>query len=193
MRAWVVDLSTTHYIIGSAIGPHPFPTIVRTFQSVIGNETKVQMQGLKGKLPDAVIACVGGGSNAAGMFYPFSQDPSVKLLGVEAGGDGDTLPHPLHYPLPSFLARSVSQPSSTSCILTIFSIAGIDTPRHSATLTAGTKGVLHGVKTYILQNAHGQITDTHSVRRPLPLPPSPLPISTSPAQLLHRSPFAIEN
>ena len=83
MRAWVVDLDTTHYIIGSAIGPHPFPTIVRTFQSVIGQETKDQMKELTGRLPDAVVACVGGGSNAVGMFYPFSNDPSVKLLGVE--------------------------------------------------------------------------------------------------------------
>ena len=88
LRAWVVNLSTTHYIIGSAIGPHPFPTIVRTMQSVIGNETKEQMQTLVGKLPDAVVACVGGGSNAVGMFYPFSHDTGVKLLGVEAGGDG---------------------------------------------------------------------------------------------------------
>ena len=134
MRAWVVDLSTTHYIIGSAIGPHPFPTIVRTFQSVIGNETKEQMLKLKGKLPDAVVACVGGGSNAVGMFYPFSQDPSVKLLGVEAGGDG------------------------------------VDTARHSATLTGGTKGVLHGVRTYVLQNRHGQISDTHSVSAGLDYP-----------------------
>ncbi len=134
MRAWVVDLSTTHYIIGSAIGPYPFPTIVRTFQSVIGNETKEQMQKIKGKLPDAVVACVGGGSNAAGMFYPFANDPSVRLLGVEAGGDG------------------------------------IDTDRHSATLTGGTKGVLHGVRTYVLQNEHGQISDTHSVSAGLDYP-----------------------
>ncbi|MCJ1253900.1 tryptophan synthetase [Lignoscripta atroalba] len=134
MRAWVVDLSTTHYIIGSAIGPHPFPTIVRTFQSVIGNETKEQMQKIKGKLPDAVVACVGGGSNAVGMFYPFAKDPSVKLLGVEAGGDG------------------------------------LDTDRHSATLTGGTKGVLHGVRTYVLQNKHGQISDTHSVSAGLDYP-----------------------
>jgi tryptophan synthase len=134
LRAWVVDLSTTHYIIGSAIGPHPFPTIVRTFQSVIGNETKEQMQEKRGKLPDAVVACVGGGSNAVGMFYPFSNDPSVKLLGVEAGGDG------------------------------------LDTDRHSATLTGGTKGVLHGVRTYILQNEHGQIQDTHSVSAGLDYP-----------------------
>lgn len=134
MRAWVVRLSTTHYCIGSAIGPHPFPTIVRTFQSIIGNETKEQMQKMKGKLPDAVVACVGGGSNAVGMFYPFANDPSVKLLGVEAGGDG------------------------------------IDTPRHSATLTGGTKGVLHGVRTYILQNEHGQIEETHSVSAGLDYP-----------------------
>jgi tryptophan synthase len=134
LRAWVVNLSTTHYIIGSAIGPHPFPTIVRTFQSVIGNETKEQMQAKKGKLPDAVVACVGGGSNAVGMFYPFANDPSVKLLGVEAGGDG------------------------------------LDTNRHSATLTGGTKGVLHGVRTYVLQNKFGQIADTHSVSAGLDYP-----------------------
>ena len=134
LRAWVVRLSTTHYIIGSAIGPHPFPTIVRTFQSVIGNETKEQMQKLRGKLPDAVVACVGGGSNAVGMFYPFSKDPSVKLLGVEAGGDG------------------------------------LDTDRHSATLTGGSKGVLHGVRTYVLQNKHGQIVETHSVSAGLDYP-----------------------
>ncbi|KAI1496525.1 tryptophan synthetase [Biscogniauxia marginata] len=134
LRYWVVHLEDTHYILGSAIGPHPFPTIVRTFQSVIGNETKAQLQEKRGKLPDAVVACVGGGSNAVGMFYPFSKDPSVKLLGVEAGGDG------------------------------------IDTPRHSATLAAGTKGVLHGVRTYILQNEHGQISDTHSVSAGLDYP-----------------------
>ena len=134
MRAWVVDLSTTHYIIGSAIGPHPFPTIVRTFQSVIGQETKEQMQHLVGKLPDAVVACVGGGSNAVGMFYPFAEDPSVKFLGVEAGGDG------------------------------------LDTERHSATLSGGSKGVLHGVRTYVLQNKHGQISETHSVSAGLDYP-----------------------
>ena len=134
LRAWVVELSSTHYIIGSAIGPHPFPTIVRTFQSVIGNETKEQMQRIKGKLPDAVVACVGGGSNAVGMFYPFAQDKSVRLLGVEAGGDG------------------------------------LGTERHSATLTGGSKGVLHGVRTYVLQNEHGQISETHSVSAGLDYP-----------------------
>ncbi|ESZ97369.1 tryptophan synthetase [Sclerotinia borealis F-4128] len=134
MRSWVVKLDTTHYIIGSAIGPHPFPTIVRTFQSVIGNETRAQMLEKRGKLPDAVVACVGGGSNAVGMFYPFSKDPSVKLLGVEAGGDG------------------------------------LDTDRHSATLSGGTKGVLHGVRTYVLQDKYGQISDTHSVSAGLDYP-----------------------
>lgn len=133
-RFWVVHLETSHYIIGSAIGPHPFPTIVRTFQSVIGNETKTQMMEKRGKLPDAVVACVGGGSNAVGMFYPFVDEPSVKLLGVEAGGDG------------------------------------IETPRHSATLTAGSRGVLHGVRTYVLQDAHGQIEPTHSVSAGLDYP-----------------------
>lgn len=134
MRAWVVDLATTHYVVGSAIGPHPIPTIVRTFQSVIGNETKEQMRALRGKLPDAVVACVGGGSNAVGMFYPFSEDKSVKLLGVEAGGDG------------------------------------IDTLRHAATLSGGSKGVLHGVRTYVLQDSHGQIVETHSVSAGLDYP-----------------------
>jgi tryptophan synthase len=134
LRKWVEKLDTTHYIIGSAIGPHPFPTIVRTFQSVIGNETKEQMQELTGRLPDAVVACVGGGSNASGMFFPFAEDASVKLLGVEAGGDG------------------------------------VDTARHSATLSGGKPGVLHGVRTYILQNADGQIEDTHSVSAGLDYP-----------------------
>ncbi|KAE8391717.1 tryptophan synthase beta subunit-like PLP-dependent enzyme [Aspergillus alliaceus] len=132
-RAWIVRLDTTHYIIGSAIGPHPFPTMVRTFQSVIGNETKAQMHEL-GKSPDAVVACVGGGSNSVGMFYPFSNDLSVQLVGVEAAGDG------------------------------------LDTERHSATLTGGSVGVLHGVRTYVLQDQHGQISDTHSVSAGLDYP-----------------------
>ncbi|KAF2173168.1 hypothetical protein M409DRAFT_62758 [Zasmidium cellare ATCC 36951] len=134
LRKWVEKLDTTHYIIGSAIGPHPFPTMVRTFQSVIGNETKQQMHELTGRLPDAVVACVGGGSNATGMFHPFSQDPSVQLLGVEAGGDG------------------------------------VETNKHSATLTGGKPGVLHGVRTYILQSEEGQINDTHSVSAGLDYP-----------------------
>ena len=134
LRAWVVDLDTTHYVIGSAIGPHPFPTIVRTFQSVIGDETKEQMRELTGRLPDAVVACVGGGSNAVGMFYPFSKDPSVKLVGVEAAGDG------------------------------------IETGRHAATLSGGIAGVLHGVRTYVLQDEHGQIAHTHSISAGLDYP-----------------------
>ena len=134
LRAWVVELDTTHYIIGSAIGPHPFPTIVRTFQSVIGQETKTQFQELNGRLPDAVVACVGGGSNAVGMFYPFAKDPSVKLVGVEAAGEG------------------------------------IESGKHSATLSGGSVGVLHGVRTYVLQNEHGQISDTHSVSAGLDYP-----------------------
>ncbi|KAG2420176.1 tryptophan synthase [Aspergillus terreus] len=132
-RAWIMRLDTTHYIIGSAIGPHPFPTMVRTFQSVIGEETKAQLRDL-GKSPDAVVACVGGGSNAVGMFYPFSSDASVQLVGVEAAGDG------------------------------------LDTERHSATLSRGSVGVLHGVRTYVLQNPHGQISDTHSVSAGLDYP-----------------------
>ncbi|CAK7262582.1 anthranilate synthase / indole-3-glycerol phosphate synthase [Sporothrix epigloea] len=134
LRAWVVHLDDTHYIIGSAIGPHPFPRIVRTFQSIIGNETRAQFLALRNKLPEAVVACVGGGSNAVGMFYPFSNDPSVKLLGVEAGGDG------------------------------------VDTLRHAATLSGGSLGVLHGVRTYVLQDANGQIQETHSVSAGLDYP-----------------------
>jgi len=134
MRSWVTNVDTTHYVIGSAIGPHPFPTIVRTFQSVIGNETREQFLNARGKLPTAVVACVGGGSNCVGMFYPFSKDLGVRLLGVEAGGDG------------------------------------LDTNRHAATLTGGSKGVLHGVRTYVLQSKEGQISDTHSVSAGLDYP-----------------------
>ncbi|KAG0145738.1 hypothetical protein CROQUDRAFT_45351 [Cronartium quercuum f. sp. fusiforme G11] len=134
MRDWVTNLSTTHYLVGSAIGPHPFPTIVRDFQCVIGNEIKEQIQAQIGKLPDAVIACVGGGSNAIGSFYPFIKDESVRLIGVEAGGSGTS------------------------------------THQHSATLNKGTKGVLHGVLTYILQSPDGQISETHSISAGLDYP-----------------------
>lgn len=134
LRAWVADIHDTHYLIGSAIGPHPMPTVVRSFQSIIGEETKEQMQALTGRLPDAVVACVGGGSNATGMFYPFSEYRSVKLLGVEAAGDG------------------------------------LDTGRHSATLNSGTKGVLHGVHTYLLQDKEGQCLETHSISAGLDYP-----------------------
>ncbi|GAA5933702.1 tryptophan synthase TRP5 [Sporobolomyces koalae] len=134
MRDWVTNLSTTHYLVGSAIGPAPFPTIVRDFQSVIGNEIKSQMADLTGKLPDAVIACVGGGSNAIGTFYPFIEDKEVKIVGVEAAGEG------------------------------------VDTDFHSATISKGTKGVFHGVRTYILQSKVGQIMGTHSISAGLDYP-----------------------
>ncbi|KAG2213167.1 hypothetical protein INT47_011316 [Mucor saturninus] len=134
MRDWVANVSTTHYLVGSAIGPHPFPQIVREFQSVIGKETKRQMLEKAGKLPDAVVACVGGGSNAIGMFHPFVEDKTVRIVGVEAGGDG------------------------------------IDTLKHSATLTLGSPGVLHGTRTYLLQDVKGQINETHSVSAGLDYP-----------------------
>ncbi|KAI8920407.1 tryptophan synthase beta subunit-like PLP-dependent enzyme [Entophlyctis helioformis] len=134
MRDWVTNVKTTHYLIGSAIGPHPFPTIVREFQSVIGRETREQMLKLAGKLPDAVIACVGGGSNAIGMFHPFINDKSVRIIGVEAGGDG------------------------------------VETGHHSATLAAGRPGVLHGTRTYLIQDKNGQIQETHSISAGLDYP-----------------------
>ncbi|KAG6837272.1 bifunctional tryptophan synthase trp1 [Arthromyces matolae] len=133
-RDWVTNLSTTHYLVGSVIGPHPFPTIVRDFQKVIGEEIKQQMQAAAGKLPDVVVACVGGGSNAIGTFYDFIKNESVKLVGVEAGGEG------------------------------------LDGDRHSATLSAGQPGVLHGVRTYILQDKTGQIVETHSISAGLDYP-----------------------
>ncbi|KAJ3236999.1 tryptophan synthetase [Chytriomyces hyalinus] len=134
MRDWVTNVQTTHYLIGSAIGPHPFPLVVRDFQSIIGQEAREQMLAQTGKLPDVVMACVGGGSNSIGMFHPFVGDASVKIIGVEAGGDG------------------------------------IDTDRHSATLTAGTPGVLHGTRTYLLQDKDGQIIETHSISAGLDYP-----------------------
>jgi tryptophan synthase len=133
MRDWVTNVETTHYIIGSAIGPHPFPTIVRDFQSVIGREARAQMLEQAGKLPDVAIACVGGGSNAIGLFHPLLEDP-VRLIGVEAGGEG------------------------------------VGTGRHAATLVAGRPGVLHGTKTYLLQDANGQIVETHSISAGLDYP-----------------------
>ncbi|KAL1510979.1 hypothetical protein AB1Y20_005804 [Prymnesium parvum] len=135
MRDWVTNVTTTHYLIGSAIGPHPFPTIVRDFQAVIGKESREQMLKQVGRLPDAVVACVGGGSNAIGMFHPFIDDKDVKMFGVEAAGDG------------------------------------LDTDRHSATLTMGKPGVLHGTRTYLLQNTStGQIDETHSISAGLDYP-----------------------
>ncbi|TRM60696.1 tryptophan synthase beta subunit-like PLP-dependent enzyme [Schizophyllum amplum] len=134
LRDWVTNLSTTHYLVGSAIGPHPFPTVVRDFQKVIGEEIKAQMKETTNALPDAVVACVGGGSNAIGTFYDFIKDPSVRLIGVEAGGEG------------------------------------LDGDRHSATLSKGKPGVLHGVRTYIMQSASGQIIETHSISAGLDYP-----------------------
>ncbi|KAI9492084.1 tryptophan synthase beta subunit-like PLP-dependent enzyme [Zychaea mexicana] len=134
MRDWVTNVSTTHYLVGSAIGPHPFPMIVRHFQSVIGSESKRQLQEKAGKLPDVIVACVGGGSNAIGMFHPFVEDKSVRIIGVEAGG------------------------------------SGVNTALHSATLTKGTPGVLHGTRTYLLQDEKGQIIETHSVSAGLDYP-----------------------
>lgn len=134
MRDWVTNVRTTHYLIGSAIGPHPFPTLVRDFQSVIGREARQQMIEQTGRLPDYAIACVGGGSNAIGLFYPFKDDLSVKLIGVEAGG------------------------------------SGVTTDRHSATLAAGTPGVLHGTRTFLLQGLSGQINATHSISAGLDYP-----------------------
>ena len=133
MRDWVTNVESTHYIIGSAIGPHPFPTIVRDFQSVIGREARAQMLEQAGKLADVAIACVGGGSNAIGLFHPLIDDPT-RLIGVEAGGDG------------------------------------VGTGKHSATLVAGRPGVLHGTKTYLLQDGDGQILETHSISAGLDYP-----------------------
>lgn len=134
MRDWVTNVSSTFYIIGTVAGPHPYPMMVRDFQSVIGREAIGQMEEHSGRQPDAVIACVGGGSNAMGIFYPYIPHESVRLIGVEAAGDG------------------------------------IATGRHAASLTAGRPGVLHGNRTYLLQDENGQIIETHSVSAGLDYP-----------------------
>jgi tryptophan synthase beta chain len=134
MRDWVTNIENTFYIIGTVAGPHPYPMMVRDFQCVIGREAKEQMQALIGRQPDAVIACVGGGSNAMGIFHPYLSETAVRLIGVEAAGEG------LH------------------------------TGKHAATLCAGTPGVLHGNRTYLLQDANGQITETHSISAGLDYP-----------------------
>ncbi|KAJ2738504.1 anthranilate synthase / indole-3-glycerol phosphate synthase, partial [Coemansia sp. Cherry 401B] len=134
MRDLVANLQTSYYLASSSIGPHPFPTMVRDFQRVIGKEVKKDMRMLTGRLPDAVVACVGGGSNSIGMFHPFINDADVRLVGAEAAGDG------------------------------------VDTPKHSATISAGTLGVFHGAKTYLLQDRKGQIMETHSVSAGLDYP-----------------------
>ncbi len=134
LRDWVTNVKTTHYVIGSVVGPHPFPMIVRDFQKVIGEETKDQILKVEGRLPDVLIACVGGGSNAIGLFYPFIEEKNVRLIGVEAAG------------------------------------LGLDTGKHAASLTGGYVGILHGMKSYFLQDDEGQIIPTHSVSAGLDYP-----------------------
>jgi tryptophan synthase beta chain len=134
MRDWVTRVDDTFYIIGTVAGPHPYPMMVRDFQAIIGRECIEQMPELAGRQPDAVIACVGGGSNAMGIFYPYIAHDSVRLIGVEAGG------------------------------------YGIATGKHAASLCAGKPGVLHGNRTYLLQNEHGQILETHSISAGLDYP-----------------------
>jgi len=134
MRDWVTNVDNTYYIIGTAAGPHPYPKLVRDFQSVIGRETKQQSMAQIGRLPDAVVACVGGGSNAIGMFYPFMDDLETRMIGVEAGG------------------------------------FGLETGKHAAPLTAGRPGVLHGMRTYLMEDDAGQILGTHSVSAGLDYP-----------------------
>jgi tryptophan synthase beta chain len=134
MRDWVTNIENTFYIIGTVAGPHPYPMMVRDFQSVIGEECRVQMPQMTGRQPDYVVACIGGGSNAMGIFYPYIDEAGVKLVGVEAAGEG------------------------------------LDSGKHSASLTAGFPGVLHGNRTYLLQDANGQIIETHSVSAGLDYP-----------------------
>ena len=134
IRDWVTNVETTHYLIGSVVGPHPYPQMVRDFQSVIGREARQQVIDATGKLPDYALACVGGGSNAIGLFHDFVDDPSVQLVGVEAGGHG------------------------------------VETGHHASTLVAGEVGVLHGSKSYLLQDEHGQVIETHSISAGLDYP-----------------------
>jgi len=134
MRDWVTNIDNTFYIIGTVAGPHPYPMLVRDFQAVIGREARAQMLERTGRLPDALVACVGGGSNAIGLFYPFLADREVAIYGIEAAGDG------------------------------------IETGHHAAPLTAGRPGVLHGNRTYLMEDAHGQIIETHSISAGLDYP-----------------------
>jgi len=134
MRDWITNVKTTYYLLGSVAGPHPYPKIVREFQKVIGEETKAQVQEQEGRLPDALVACVGGGSNAMGLFYPFIGEPGVRLIGAEAAG------------------------------------RGLKSGEHSASLTAGSLGVLHGSKSYVLQDERGQILPAHSIAPGLDYP-----------------------
>jgi tryptophan synthase beta chain len=134
LRDWVANVADTFYIIGSVVGPHPYPAMVRDFQTVIGNETRAQMLDREQRLPDLVVACVGGGSNAIGMFHPFIDDTTVEIHGVEAAGDG------------------------------------VNTQRHAATLSKGSPGVLHGARSYLLQDSDGQILEAHSISAGLDYP-----------------------
>ncbi|MBN1557236.1 MAG: tryptophan synthase subunit beta [Lentisphaerae bacterium] len=134
LRAWTATVETTFYVIGSVAGPHPYPVMVRDFQRVVGDETRAQVLRAEGRLPDMILACVGGGSNAAGIFYPFLDDPDVRLVGVEAAG------------------------------------LGLQSGRHAASIVAGEVGILHGSKSYVLQDADGQILNAHSVSAGLDYP-----------------------
>ncbi len=134
LRDWVANVADTFYIIGTVAGPHPYPAMVRDFQSVIGNETREQLAKAEGRLPDTLVACIGGGSNAMGLFHPFLDEPAVRMIGVEAGG------------------------------------LGIATGKHAASLNGGVPGVLHGNRTYLLQDDDGQITDAHSISAGLDYP-----------------------
>ena len=134
MRDWVTNVADTHYLLGTVAGPHPFPTMVRDFHKIIGEEAREQMLALTGRLPDAILACVGGGSNAIGIFNAFIPDADVRLIGLEAGGDG------------------------------------VETGRHAATITGGSPGVLHGTRSYVLQDANGQTIESHSISAGLDYP-----------------------
>jgi len=134
MRDWVTNVETTHYLLGTVAGPHPFPEMVRDFHKIIGEEARQQVIDLAGRLPDAVLACVGGGSNAIGIFHAFIPDASVRLMGLEAGGDG------------------------------------VETGRHASSITGGSVGVLHGNRTYVLQDANGQTVESHSISAGLDYP-----------------------
>ncbi|MEE8583100.1 MAG: tryptophan synthase subunit beta, partial [Dehalococcoidales bacterium] len=134
IRDWVTNVGDSHYLLGSAVGPHPYPLMVRDFQSVIGKETRQQIMVKTGRLPDYIVACVGGGSNAIGIFHPFLEDKTVRLVGVEAAG------------------------------------GGIKSGRHAASLSAGRMGVLHGARSYLLQDSAGQISETHSISAGLDYP-----------------------
>lgn len=134
LRDWVTNVADTYYLIGTVAGPHPYPAMVRDFQAVIGKETREQLQAQEGRLPDSLVACIGGGSNALGLFHPFLDDASVKMIGVEAAGHG------------------------------------VETGEHAASLQGGSPGVLHGNRTYLLQDEHGQIVDAHSISAGLDYP-----------------------